>query len=27
VYCMLSAAMNAFEIEPPEDRDLLLPLD
>jgi 4-carboxymuconolactone decarboxylase len=26
VYCMLSAAMNAFEIEPPEDPDLLLPL-
>jgi 4-carboxymuconolactone decarboxylase len=25
VYCMLSAAMNAFEIEPPEDKDLLLP--
>jgi 4-carboxymuconolactone decarboxylase len=26
VYCMLSAAMNAFEIEPPEDEDLLLPV-
>jgi 4-carboxymuconolactone decarboxylase len=25
VYCMLSAAMNAFEIEPPEDESLLLP--